>query len=175
MIMKSTDDNLRRSKNLAYILRHDTESPFEPNGWLSVEYLTTQKGYTLDEIVEIVSISNRRFELSSDHRRVRALYGHSVPIDLQMDSVKPPSVLYHGTSVDAMERIMSEGLTSRSRTYVHLSSDEETAIKVGSRHGTAAVLTIAAERMYNDGYIFYHPGGRIWLVSEVLSQYLLFS
>lgn len=86
-----TSDNTHRSRVLAYTLRHDKNSPIEREGWLSIEYLTSKKDFSYDEIRNIVENDEKcRFELSTNQTKVRALYGHSVPVDLQMDCTIPP-------------------------------------------------------------------------------------
>lgn len=39
--------------------------------------------------------------------------------------------------------------------YVHLSKDEETAIKVGKRHGKPVIYFVKAKQMHDDGYKFF--------------------
>src|SRR3712207_7512870 len=77
-----------------------------------------------------------RFELKND--KIRALYGHSyIPSNLVGKIYKtastPPSILYHGTTSFAVKIIMSEGIRSMNRQYVHLSTDKKTAIQVAKR------------------------------------------
>jgi len=57
------------------------------------------------------------------------------------------------------------------RHHVHLSTDLETASKVGARHGKLAVLRIDAKRMAQDGYIFYRSANGVWLTDEVPVAY----
>lgn len=59
-----------------------------------------------------------------------------------------------------------------SRLYVHLSSDYETAVKVGKRHGKPVVLRVDAEKMAEDGAIFYLSENGVWLTGPVNSRYL---
>ncbi|ECS1003106.1 RNA--NAD 2'-phosphotransferase, partial [Salmonella enterica] len=40
----------------------------------------------------------------------------------------PPDFLYHGTTIRFLEILKEQGLVAGSRQYVHLSSDETTAI-----------------------------------------------
>ena len=49
--------------------------------------------------------------------------------------------------------ILAEGLIPKSRLYVHLSKDYDTAVNVGNRHGKV-VFKVNAERMEEDGYEF---------------------
>ena len=68
--------------------------------------------------------------------------------------------------------ISEQGLIPKSRLYVHLSSDYETAVKVGKRHGKPVVYTVSAGDMYNAGYRFYQSVNGVWLTKEVPVQYL---
>ena len=65
-------------------------------------------------------------------------------------------------------------MTARRRTYVHLSSDTETARNVGSRHGEAVVLTVRAVAMAREGYPFYRSASGVWLTQAVPVAYLVF-
>ena len=67
----------------------------------------------------IASADKRRHEVVGD--RIRALYGHSLPGKLRRETAKPPAMLFHGTSPEAAEKILREGLKPMRRQYVHLS------------------------------------------------------
>ena len=71
-----------------------------------------------------------------------------------------------------MESINKIGLLPKSRLYVHLSKDYETAKAVGSRHGKPLVYRVKAKQMAEDGYQFYLSVNGVWLTKEVPVQYL---
>lgn len=58
-----------------------------------------------------------------------------------------------------------------SRDYVHLSSNLDTAIQVGKRHGDPVVLEVDAKRMHEDGIPFYLSQNGVWLVDKVDPKY----
>ena len=90
-----------------------------------------------------------------------------------LQETEPPEVLYHGTAARFLDSILEQGLTGRTRLYVHLSGDEETAIKVGSRHGKPVVLLVLAGEMRKDGgYTFYRSENGVWLTKTVPVRYL---
>jgi putative RNA 2'-phosphotransferase len=91
---------------------------------------------------------------NDDYSKIRANQGHSVDVYVDLQETEPPTVLYHGTAAKYIRVIKDEGLISKSRLYVHLSSDTETAIKVGERHGTPVVLTIDSVEMSKSGFKF---------------------
>ena len=58
------------------------------------------------------------------------------------------------------------------RLYVHLSSDVETAVKVGKRHGVPVVLKIHSGEMSRDKHKFYLSENGVWLTKEVQGKYM---
>lgn len=166
--------NYNGSKRIAYFLRHDKDYSFEVGGWRAVSDLCLNHSFSLEDIINIVLHDDKgRFELNHDNTKVRALYGHSVKIDLQLKEEVPPKQLLHGTASKYIESIHRTGLTSCSRRFVHLTEDEDVAIKTGSRHGDPIVLVIDSQTMITDGYKFYHTDNGIWLTTEVPSQYII--
>ena len=128
---------------------------------------------TKDDILHIIKISEKkRHELKDGI--IRALYGHTVPSHIRKELVVPPDILYHGTSHKAYEIIMDSGLKPMSRQYVHLSTDTDTAVRVGKRRDKKPViLTVDAKRAYADGVIFYASGyEKVILADFVPAEYL---
>ncbi|PWU79799.1 MAG: hypothetical protein DLM72_15360 [Candidatus Nitrosopolaris wilkensis] len=62
--------------------------------------------------------------------RIRALYGHPLPGKVFKVPVEPPTILFHATSSNLIKQIKDEGLRSMRRQYVHLSTDQQTALQV---------------------------------------------
>ena len=58
------------------------------------------------------------------------------------------------------------------RLYVHLSGDEETARKVGIRHGKLVLYRVKSGEMYRDGYVFYRSVNGVWLIKAVPVKYM---
>ncbi len=58
------------------------------------------------------------------------------------------------------------------RHHVHLSSDEETASKVGVRHGKLIIFKVKAIEMYNAGYEFFVSDNGVWLTDNVPPEFL---
>lgn len=59
-----------------------------------------------------------------------------------------------------------------SRLHVHLSSDRNTAVSVGARHGRPIVFVVLASNMYQAGYSFYESANQVWLTDHVPPDYL---
>ena len=115
----------------------------------------------------------QRYKFNDDYTKIRANQGHSISVDVELQEAMPPALLYHGTAARFIQAIRNDGLISKSRLYVHLSKDAETAVKVGGRHGKAAVLTIDSAGMYENGYKFFLSDNNVWLTKAIPAAYIL--
>jgi putative RNA 2'-phosphotransferase len=169
------------SKFLSLVLRHQPETigiQLDQNGWTDIaELIEKSNSYgikfdreTLNHIVE--TNSKKRFAINDTLDKIRASQGHSIEIDLGYTNQKPPEILYHGTGEKSVQSILDTGLEKRNRQHVHLSSDLETALKVGQRHGKPFIFKVLAEQMYNDNFQFYISDNGVWLTDNVPTIYL---
>ena len=174
---------VKRSRFLSLVLRHDPSAAgvvLDEEGWVNVEELlagcaSVKKKMTREQLDEIVVTNNkRRFAFSNDGLKIRASQGHSVAVDLGMEAVVPPALLFHGTASHFVDAIKKEGIKKRSRQHVHLSLDEETANQVGSRHGEVVILTVNSEAMHADGLAIYCSENGVWLTDEIPVKYISF-
>lgn len=171
--MKAKKNIVERGKELSFLLRHDKEYAFDEHGWREVADLIERHGYTMEELEEIVATNDKkRYEFSDDRKRIRARQGHSVDVDVELKECVPPDTLYHGTAARFVDSILREGITKRSRLYVHLSANVSTAFKVGKRHGTPSVLAVDAMEMVADGHKFYLSNNGVWLTEYVPTRYI---
>ena len=173
-------DMNKTSKFISLILRHKPEVigiTLDEHGWADVEKLVAgiqrTQAFDMEMLEEIVRTDHKqRYSFNEDKTLIRANQGHSVPVDVELSVIKPPEVLYHGTGQKYVDSIDKIGLIPKSRLYVHLSGDIDTAVKVGSRHGKPVVYRVASGRMEEDGYVFYRSVNGVWLVKEVPVNYL---
>lgn len=172
-------DRARTSRRLSHVLRHGPQSigiTLDAGGWVEIEALLRglrEHGMRLTEaqLMEVVRrCDKQRFAIDPTGTRIRAHHGHSVPVDLQLDPLEPPAMLFHGTTSRFTAAIAREGLTPRGRTSVHLSTDAETARSVGARRGRPVVLRVDAAAM--TGTSFYRTANGVWLVDSVSPQHL---
>jgi len=173
--------DVHTSKFLSYVLRHRPDSigiALDENGWVDVEVLLAaaeRHGKRLSrQVLERAVAENdkKRFAFSEDGRRIRASQGHSVSVDLALEPIEPPELLYHGTVERFLESIREKGLVRGSRHHVHLSPDEATARKVGSRRGKPVILVVEAGRMHQAGYQFFRSANGVWLTESVPAEFL---
>ena len=177
-----SDKNQNTSKFISLILRHKPETigiTLDEHGWADVQELmdgiNRLGGHTLNrEILEEIvrSDEKQRYSFNEDHTLIRANQGHSIPVDVELEEKTPPEILWHGTGEKYVHLIDEQGLIPKSRLYVHLSSDRETAKQVGSRHGRPVVYEIDCRQMSEDGYRFFESANHVWLTKEVPARYL---
>ena len=170
------------SKFLSLVLRHKPEEiglQLDENGWANVDELIEKVNANcnkldinlLNEIVE--TNDKKRFAFNDERTKIRASQGHSIEIDLALQPIIPPDMLYHGTATRFVESILKEGLTKQQRQYVHLSEKLETATAVGARHGKPTILIVDAKQMHEDGFLFYKSENNVWLTDNVGVKYII--
>ena len=168
------------SKFISLILRHKPETigiTLDEHGWADVDALIDgirrTQPFDREMLEEIVATDEKgRYSFNDDKTLIRANQGHSIPVDVELEEKIPPEILYHGTGEKYVASIDEQGLISKSRLYVHLSLDEETAKKVGSRHGKPVIYIVKSGQMSRDGIPFFLSANGIWLVKEVPVKYL---
>ena len=168
-------------KFISLILRHKPETigiTLDEHGWANVVELIegVNKTHPLDmETLEriVAEDEKQRYSFNEDKTLIRANQGHSIPVDVELEETTPPEILYHGTGEKYVSSIDGQGLISKSRLYVHLSADEETACKVGMRHGKPVIYTVKSGEMSRDGFKFYLSVNGVWLTKSVPAKYLV--
>jgi putative RNA 2'-phosphotransferase len=179
--MLTEKETIKLSKFLSLVLRHRPELigiVLDDQGWVAVAELRKKAAtfgnlFSLAELAYVVETNNKkRFAFNGDRRKIRASQGHSIDVDLGYEPQMPPEILYHGTTTGHIESILKSGLHKRNRTHVHPSFDQETAIKVGRRHGNPVVFEVAAGSMRKSGHLFYLSGNGVWLTDKVPKEYL---
>jgi putative RNA 2'-phosphotransferase len=175
------ENTVRISKFLSKHLRHAPEDigiTLEPGGWVNVTTLLeacAKHGMriSLETLEQIVLESDKqRFGFDETGTHIRANQGHSTNVELEFESLTPPGTLYHGTATKFLPSILENGLQRMKRHHVHLSSDTETAAKVGARHGKLVMLEVNARAMVEAGFVFYRSANNVWLVDAVPIKFL---
>jgi putative RNA 2'-phosphotransferase len=181
ILIRMVERSVKTSKFLCWVLRHRPDKlglALDPHGWIGISELIDGAracGAALDRalIFEIVETDEKgRYQVSEDLKRIRARYGHSVPVQLDIDPTQPPATLYHGTARHYLGSILHLGLHPRRRRFVHLSSDPGAASMVGGRHGESVVLAIDAGRMHADGCELFRITEDLWLTRSVPATYI---
>ena len=169
----------RVSRFLSFLLRHNPKQyslQFDRQGFVPLSQLLAMvqerfDGVTVSELQDVIAESDKkRFELVDG--KVRATYGHSVPVELGLEPVVPPAELYYGTARDLALNMLRAGLTPRDRQHVYLSALLEEALAVGRRRDPLpAVLIVRSLSAHSVGIRFY-CSGKLYLTDQIPAQFL---
>lgn len=171
------------SKFLSFVLRHKPETiglALNSEGWAKINQLirlANGHGTKLSRelLLEVVATSDKnRFAISPDGSSIRANQGHSIQVNLNLQPLTPPAILFHGTATRFASSIRVQGLIAGSRQFVHLSINKSTALQVGKRYGKPLLLEIEALAMSRRGHEFFMSANGIWLTRAVPTTYLRF-
>jgi len=165
---------------MSYVLRHNPDryglAP-DRHGYVDLdEFLRiAQRRYPAVSPERLRSLIDgpgaERFEIAAN--RLRARYGHSIPVEPSGEAVEPPERLYHGTESSRVERLLAEGLNPMDRRMVHLSLTFADAHAVASRRTSQPlVLRIEAKAAHQAGVAFYHES-HLYLATHIPPQYLV--
>lgn len=170
------------SKEVSYALRHapwEYELEMDEEGWVLTDQLLSAlrasekwKDIKESDLVEMIERSEKkRHQILNG--KIRAFYGHSIPMKIVREEKMPPDFLYHGTARRFLDSIEEKGLLPQNRQYVHLSQDVETAENVGKRHDhKPCILKIDANAAWKNGVKFYYGNEKVWLADQIPSQYI---
>ena len=166
------------SKFVSYLLRHDPQGlMMDEEGFVDLDELVSKvKGgfpsvdrRFLRRLVE--EGERKRFEIEGN--RIRALYGHSVPVYLRLEEDRRVEWLYHGTTSEAAGEILEKGLQPMKRLWVHLSPTIDIANQVGKRRTSSPViLVIDCAEARNQGLKFYRASDQVYLCKFVPAKYI---
>src|SRR3970040_1264373 len=117
------------------------------NGWVD-----------LQDFVTAVQIQNRRFRFLKAHHilgpiqtdpkgryefrdgKIRATYGHSLDVDLDLPTENVPDVLFYPTTQEEAHLLFEAGLRPADRKMVHLSATFEAAMEAGRVRSQAPII-----------------------------------
>lgn len=172
-------DSLERylSKSLSFLLRHNSdEFPISINGrgFASMDdvlaainaHSGTKGPITAEDVFRIVASDEKgRFQISEEPGRtlIRALSGHSFPVEIEGEDFVPQAPLWFGTTMEAYERIDAHGLTMTTKLKTRLYEDREDAERVAAtRRGSPLLVEVDAETLYSEGHRFLKlPNGEV--------------
>lgn len=101
-------DYIKLGKEIIYALRRapwEYELEMDDKGFVDIEQLLSaineENKYSkiIDkfDIIKVMEVSNKkRLEIIGE--RIRAMYGHSFPMQIKYEEETPPAMLYHGTA-----------------------------------------------------------------------------
>lgn len=166
------------SRVLSHALRHapgEYALTLDAEGWAPVSdvlgalHRLGREWESVDEAVlhEVLEAAEKkRHQIANG--RIRAVHGHSVPVEPAQAPSQPPPVLFHGTARDAVPQIRASGILPMRRQYVHLAETVEQALQVGRRKDVdPVILTVNTEMAVAEGTTFYRSDSGVWLAAAI--------
>jgi len=168
----------RLSRFLAFVLRHHPDEiglELDERGAADFEALLegirSRPGFervTREQVERLVTSGPGAARFDIEGERIRARYGHSLDQPIQYEPADPPALLFHGTTPEAAEQVLAEGLGAAQRQRVHLSVDTPAAREVGRRRcPDPVILRIDTECATKAGVPFFRGGPAVWLSGDI--------
>ena len=166
------------SKFVSFLLRHDSQGlVMDEEGFVDLDELVSKVKESfpcVDKVFvrRLVEESERkRFEIVGN--RIRALYGHSVPVYVRLEEDGGVEWLYHGTTSDAALEILEKGLQPMTRLWVHLSPTKDIANQVEKRRtSNPVILVVDCSEARKQGSKFYRASEQVYLCKFVPAEYI---
>ena len=168
---------------LALVLRHAPEKfnvEMDINGWVNARELSEAIGkqrrhYHWLRAWHFEAISNAddkgRYQVEGEN--IRATYGHSIEIELDLPTDDIPEALYWPCEPTEAEAIVQLGITSGNRNHIHLSKTIANALEAGHvRINRPTIIEVDTIRAIADGHTIYRAGTTVYLTDEVPPEYL---
>lgn len=160
-IMKDNEAE-RLSRSMASILRHgNMDLGMDDNGYVDMRELidaVKEKNPWMHwlgprHVVALAETDAReRYQVYGDY--VRATYGHTVELDMDLATDNIPDFLYYPIGPEEVDDILEEGLGPTDRSMVHLSATLENALVSGSFRveGHIVVLVVDTGKCFDLGH-----------------------
>lgn len=168
---------------LTGILRHFPDRyqlSMDPQGWVALPQIVRaisqrHPAYHWLRTAHLVAIvetdAKGRYEVRDD--RVRATYGHTVEIQLDLPTENIPDQLFYPVTPDEAGIVLEVGLKPSDRRKVHLSKTAEDARAAGAvRTPEPIILEVDAKRARQEGLVIMKAGKSVYLVDQVPATYL---
>ena len=168
---------------MAGVLRHFPERyglEMDAHGWVD-----------LRDFLTAVQIRNKRFKFLRPHHviglvetdpkgryqfqdgKIRATYGHSRDVDLDLPTEGIPDVLFYPTTPEETHLLLEAGLRPSDRKMVHLSSTFEAAMEAGRvRTQSPVILEIDVRSARAGGAVVMKAGKTVYTTKEIPGAYL---
>ncbi|MDB3858710.1 RNA 2'-phosphotransferase [Candidatus Poseidonia sp.] len=168
---------------LALVLRHAPEKfgvDMDINGWVNSRELSEAIGKQRRHYhwlrawhFEVIANADEKGRYQVENEMMRATYGHSIELDLDLPTDDIPEALYYPCETDQVETLLEFGITAGDRKNVHLSRSIRNAMDAGHvRIHRPAILEVDTARAIADGQTIYRAGTTVFLADEVPGEYL---
>lgn len=175
-------DTGRLIATVARALRHAPDDyllELSPEGWAPIDDLLLAlrldrprwRGLTWEDVEAAIRQGEPgRFEVAGG--RIRAAYGHSIPLAPVREPAAPPETLFHATPLLALPDVLRDGLKPMRRQFVHLTADASYARRLLDPPEGGTILLVLSREANDAGVPFYRANEHVWLVPELPPRFL---
>lgn len=173
----------RVGRLMAGVLRHFPDRfgvKMDEHGWVDIREFCDRMRDSKNRlhwirpyhIVAIVATDPKgRYQVEGDF--VRATYGHSLDLDLDLPTDKIPEKLYYPVTEEELDMVLERGLLPTDRKAVHLSDSKETAMAAGLRRVEAPIiLEIDAAAATEGGLVIKKAGKTVYTTDHVPAKHI---
>lgn len=168
---------------MAGALRHFPEKfdlKMEPNGFVDLRDFINALQSTRRRLQwlrphHIIAIIETDPKGRYEHRdgKIRATYGHSIDVELDLPTVGIPDKLYYPTTSEEVDIVLETGLKPSDRKKVHLSKTYGNAEDAGKvRTPAPIILEIDAARAIASGITIQKAGKTVFLADNIPHEFL---
>ncbi|MCL4316961.1 MAG: RNA 2'-phosphotransferase [Candidatus Thermoplasmatota archaeon] len=170
-------------RSMAGVLRHFPERfnlQMDEHGWVDVRSFISAMTerqprlhwLRMHHIVAIIETDPKgRYQFSNG--RMRATYGHSFDIELDLPTDNIPDRLYYPATEEEASILAENGLKPADRRMVHLSKTSADAFTAGRvRTEKPVIIEIDASAMIKENGTIQRAGKTVYLTKEVPPKYL---
>lgn len=168
---------------MAGVLRHFPEKfglEIDEHGWVdlrsfvnAVRSRRNKMHWLRSHHIRALIITDPKGRYQCDGHRIRATYGHSIDVDLDLPTNNIPDELYYPTSQEEAEIILETGLKPSDRKHVHLSLTPDDARRAGEhRVKNPIILRVDAKSAIEGGIVIKKAGTTVFITNEIPSRYI---
>jgi len=170
-------------RTMAGVLRHFPERydlAIDKNGWIDLrDFITALQSRNRrlrflkpPHVIALIETDPKgRYQFRD--AKIRATYGHTFDVELDLAAENIPDVLFYPTSEEEFVNLQAGGLKPPHRKMVHLSRTYEAALEAGRvRNPNPVIIEIDAKAARAGGNVIMKAGKTVYLTREVPPEFL---
>lgn len=179
----STRERDSMARKLALVLRHAPEKfdlEMDINGWIDVRDIVRKfkdgrrrQHWLRPHHLSAISETDPKGRYEVRGNMMRATYGHTVEIELDLPSANIPDSLFYPCDPNESENLLEIGISPGDRSHVHLSATIRSAAEAGRfHHSDPTIIEVDTARMTASGETIWHAGVTVFLTDSVAGEFL---
>ena len=168
---------------LAGVLRHFPERfslTMDARGWVDIRSIVeavrsrrNQFHWLRPHHIRSLASTDPKGRYQVEVDKVRATYGHSLDVELDLPTDNIPDRLYYPATEEEVPIILETGLKPSDRKHVHLSLAPENAEDAGThRTEKPVILNVDAKGAVAGGAVIKRAGKTVFITKEIPAEFL---